>query len=471
MVAEYHDPTTTTAALRTVAQRKEQRRVIAGTVIGTSIEWYDFFLYASAAGLVFKTLFFEPLGPQSATLLAFATVGLSFLFRPLGAFLAGHFGDKFGRKVILMVTLITMGLATALIGLLPTYHTAGIWAPILLVLLRILQGISAGGEWGGAALMSVEHSPVDRRGMYGASPQIGVPLGLLLANGVLAIMTSIAPGEAFMQWGWRVPFLLSVILIVVGYFIRHGVEESPVFAQIENRAEHTKAPIAVLFKKHGLLVIVAALVFAGNGAVGYMTTGGFIQSYTTNPQGPIGLERGPILWAVTGSAVVWLICTLLAGIVSDKIGRRNTYIGGWILQGVGVLTLFPLVNKAEIGPIFLALAILCVGLGFTYGQQSAFYTELYPASIRFSGVSITYAIGSILGGAFAPTIAQALLQASGSTSSITYYLLGMTAVGLVAVLLLRDRTGIPLGLAHEETQAQSPFIFHSDHNPHIKTHH
>lgn len=465
------DPTTTTAALRTVAQRKEQRRVVAGTVVGTAIEWYDFFLYASAAGLVFKTLYFQPLGPQAATLLAFASVGLSFLFRPLGAFLAGHFGDKLGRKTVLMATLITMGLSTALIGVLPTYQSAGAIAPILLIVLRILQGISAGGEWGGAALMSVEHAPVDRRGMFGASPQIGVPLGLLLANGVLAIMTSIAPGDAFMEWGWRVPFLLSVVLIIVGYFIRHGVEESPVFAQIADRKEHASAPIAVLFRKHGLLVIVAAFVFAGNGAVGYMTTGGFIQSYATNPDGAIGLSKGTVLWAVTGSAVVWLICTLLAGIVSDKLGRRNTYFLGWLLQLIGVFLLFSIVNQGTVGAIFVALALLSIGLGFTYGQQSAYYTELYPASIRFSGVSITYAIGSILGGAFAPTIAQALLQATGSTSSITFYLAGMTLLGFLATFLLRDRTGIPLGMAHEETQAVSPFIFNKQENPHVKTVH
>ncbi len=460
-VNTYHDPTTTTAALRTVAQKKEQRRVLAGTIIGTSIEWYDFFLYASAAGLVFKTLFFEPAGPQVATLIAFVSVGLSFLFGPLGAFLAGHYGDKFGRKTVLMITLITMGAATALIGVLPTYHSIGIWAPILLITLRILQGISAGGEWGGAALMSVEHAPVDRRGLYGSAPQIGVPIGLLLANGVLAIMNTVAPGDAFLEWGWRVPFLLSIVLIIVGYFIRHGVEESPVFAQIAQRAEATKAPIAQLLKKRFGLVLTAALVFAGNGTVGYMTTGGFIQNYASNPEGPIGLDRGTVLWAVTGSAVVWLIFTIVAGWISDKTGRRNAYIIGWIVLFAGVLFLFPTINRGDIGSIFLALAVLSVGLGLTYGQQAAYYTELYPASIRFSGVSITYAIGSILGGAFAPTIAQALLQNTGTTSSITVHLGIMVIIALIATLLLRNRSQIPLGLAHEEAQSVSPFIFSS----------
>lgn len=458
-MAEYHDPTTTTSQLRTINQKREQRRVIAGTVIGTSIEWYDFFLYASAAGLVFTELFFKPLGPQAATLISFATVGLSFLFRPLGAFLAGHFGDKVGRKTVLMVTLIAMGLATALIGVLPTHASIGVTAPILLILLRILQGISAGGEWGGAALMSVEHAPVDKRGLFGASPQIGVPLGLLVANGMLALMTTIAPGDAFMQWGWRIPFLLSVVLIVVGYFIRHGVEESPVFAQIAERAEATKAPISQLFSKHGLTVLIAALVFAGNGAVGYMTTGGFIQRYATDPDGAVGLERGPVLWAVTGAGAIWLIATWIAGWFSDKVGRRASYLIGFVALFLCILPLFAMVNTDNIGMLFLGLSILSVELGLTYGQQSAMYTELFPASIRFSGVSITYAIGSILGGAFAPTIAQFLLQRTDSTVSITIYLCAMTVIAFIATLLLRDRTGIPLGPGSEEVQQKSPLVF------------
>ena len=439
----------------TIATAQDRRRVVFATVVGTTVEWYDFFIYATAVGLVFGELFFAPLGPNSA-LIAFATVGVSFLFRPLGAFLAGHFGDKYGRKVVLMWTLILMGAATALIGLLPTYEAIGIAAPILLVLLRILQGISAGGEWGGAVLMAVEHAPKRRRGVFGASPQIGVPLGLLLASGVMALMTVIAPGDAFLQWGWRIPFLLSIVLILVGYYVRRRVEESPVFTELAERKEKAQMPILQLFRKHLLLVVIAALVFAGNNAVGYMTTGGYIQGYATNPEGPIGLERGPVLWAVAASAVTWLLSTFAAGWISDRIGRRTTYIIGWILQLIGVFCLFPLVNTGDVGMLFLGLAILTIGLGFTYGPQAALYSELFPASIRFSGVSISYAIGAILGGAFAPTIAQALVQATGSTMAVTWYLAGMTLIGLIATLLLRDRSGIPLGPDHEAEQTISP---------------
>lgn len=439
----------------TIAASVDRRRVVFATIVGTTVEWYDFFIYATAVGLVFGQLFFAPLGADSA-LIAFATVGVSFLFRPLGAFLAGHFGDKYGRKLVLMWTLILMGAATALIGVLPTYEAIGIAAPILLVLLRILQGISAGGEWGGAVLMAVEHAPKSRRGAFGASPQIGVPLGLLLASGVMALMTVIAPDEQFLQWGWRVPFLLSVVLILVGYYVRRRVEESPVFAELAERKEKARMPIVQLFRKHALLVLIAALVFAGNNAVGYMTTGGYIQGYSTNPEGPLGLERGPVLWAVTGSAVTWLLSTLAAGFVSDRIGRRTTYIAGWILQLVGVFLLFPLVNTGNIWLLFLGLAILTIGLGFTYGPQAALYSELFPASIRFSGVSISYAIGAILGGAFAPTIATWLVQQTGSTTAVTWYLAGMTMLGLIATLLLRDRSGIPLGPDHEAEQSVSP---------------
>jgi MFS family permease len=445
-----------TSSDRTPSDRAERRRVVLATVVGTTVEWYDFFIYASAAGLVFGQLFFEPAGDSLATLLAFGSVGVSFLFRPLGAFLAGHLGDRYGRRVVLVLTLVLMGAATALIGLLPTYAQIGVAAPALLVLLRILQGISAGGEWGGAVLMSCEHAPAHRRGLFGASPQVGVPLGLLLASGVLAVMNVVAPGDAFLAWGWRVPFLLSVVLIVVGYWVRRSVEESPVFTEIAERAETTRQPVVQLFRRHTPLVVLAALVFAGNNAVGYMTTGGYIQRYATDPAGPVGLERGPVLLAVTISAATWLVFTLVAGALSDRLGRRRTYTLGFALQLAGVLTLFPLVERATFGHLLLGLVFLTAGLGFTYGPQAAFYSELFPASIRFSGVSISYAIGSILGGAFAPMIATALVQATGSTRSVTVYLTGMTLVGLAAVLALRDRTGIPLGPDHEQEQAVSP---------------
>jgi MFS family permease len=435
---------------------RERRRVVFAAVVGTTVEWYDFFIYAAAAGLVFGQLFFQPAGEGVATILSFLTVGISFLFRPLGAFLAGHYGDKYGRRIVLMVTLILMGVATTAVGLLPTYGAIGVAAPVLLIVLRILQGISAGGEWGGAVLMAAEHAPNHKRGVFAAAPQVGVPLGLLLASGVMALMTIVAPGDAFLEWGWRVPFLLSIALIFIGHYIRRRVEESPVFLEIAARKEQTKTPIAALFRHHWRLVIVAALVFAGNSAVGYMTTGGYIQNYATNPDGPVGLDRGPVLWAVAGSALSWLVFTWIGAAISDRIGRRSTYVIGWLLLLAALIPLFTLVNTGNVWVLLLGLVLLTVGLGFTYGPQAALYAELFPASVRFSGVSISYALGAILGGAFAPMIAAALVRATGGTTAVTVYLVALVIVSLAATLMLRDRSGIDLGPDHEDEQAVSP---------------
>lgn len=437
-------------------EKSNQRRVALATLIGTTVEWYDFFIYASAAALVFKQLFFAPAGNSLATIIAFASVGVSFLFRPFGAFLAGHFGDRIGRRAVLVATLIMMGLSTILIGLLPTYDSIGIAAPILLIFLRIMQGISAGGEWGGAVLMAVEHAPNGKRGLYGAFPQIGVPLGLLLASAMLALMSGvISPGEKFVEWGWRIPFLFSIVLLFLGHWIRRSVEESPVFEEIKERKASIKNPVVTLFKKHGLLVLLAALVFAGNSALGYMTTGGFIQNYTTDPTGPLKMDRTPILLVVTFASATWMLFTFLAGTLSDKIGRRNIYIIGFIAQLVGVFALFPLVNIGTWPSVLAALTLLSIGIGLTYGAQSAFYSELFPASIRFSGVSISYALGAILGGAFSPMISAAIIAKTGSTESVVYYLAGMTIIGLIATLLLKDRSNIPLGPQYEALQNES----------------
>ncbi|MCT2088225.1 MHS family MFS transporter [Micrococcus terreus] len=435
-----------------------QRRVSFATLIGTTIEWYDFFIYATMAGLVFAQLFFEPAGESIGLLLAFASVGISFLFRPLGAFLAGHYGDKIGRRAILVLTLLLMGGATTLIGVLPTYETAGVIAPVMLLLLRVVQGISAGGEWGGAVLMAVEHADDDRRGRAGAFPQLGVPLGMLLATGVTAVMTGwIAPGDAFLEWGWRVPFLLSIVLIVVGYFVRRAVDESPVFQEIAAASKQSKVPILELFRKHGLLVIIAALIFAGNNAAGYMATGGFIPAYATSEA--VGLERTEVLTAVTYGAAMWMVSTFSAGVLSDRIGRKNTYLIGFAAQLVTCFPLFWLINTGELPMLYLAMTLFTIGLGLSYGPQAALYSEMFPASVRFSGISISYALGAILGGAFAPTIATALVQATGGTTAVSWYLVGMTVISIVAVLLVRDRTGIDLSIRNQAAQEVGATVY------------
>lgn len=442
---------------------KDERKVAYATIVGTTVEWYDFFIYAAAAGLIFKDLFFAPAGNTLGTMLAFATVGISFLFRPLGALLAGYLGDKYGRRIVLIMTLVLMGLATTCIGLLPTYASIGVAAPILLLILRILQGLAAGGEWGGAVLMAVEHAPTHKRGRFGSFPQIGVPLGLILASGMFALMTGVvAPGDAFIEWGWRIPFLLSIVLLFIGHWIRRTVEESPVFEEIKERKSASHTPIRDLFKNHALLVLLAALVFAGNSACGYMTTGGFIQNYATSATGPLQLERTPVLISVTLASFCWLITTYISGALSDRIGRKKTYIMGWMIQLCGVFALFPLVNSGSLSLFAFGLCFLASGIGLTYGVQSAFYSELFPASVRFSGISISYALGAILGGAFAPMIGTWLVSVTGSTMAVTAYLALMTSIALIATLSLRDRSGIPLGPDHEAEQMKSPIVWHKN---------
>lgn len=438
-------------------RQASQRRIALATIIGTTIEWYDFFIYATSAGLVFAQLFFQPAGTEIGLLLSFATVGISFLFRPLGAFLAGHFGDVLGRRAMLVLTLVLMGAATTLIGLLPTYAQIGIAAPILLLVLRILQGLSAGGEWGGAVLMAVEHAPADRRGRAGSWPQLGVPLGFLLASGVTALMTGVvSPGAAYLEWGWRVPFLLSVALIVVGFIIRRSVSESPVFAEIAKRGRQSQAPIVTLFRRHWSLVLLAALVFAGNGTLGYMTTGGFLNSYAITAQ---SLDTTAVLIAASVAAVVWFFSTLAAGYLSDAIGRRSTFLIGFAVQALVVFPIFWLVDHGGLLGLYVALVLISTGLGLTYGPLAAWYSEIFPASVRFSGVSITYAIGAVLGGAFAPMIAQLLLDRTGTTAAVSAYLLLASLLGGVATLCLRDRSGIPLGPDHEAEQSTGATMF------------
>jgi len=305
-----------------------------------------------------------------------------------------------------MVTLLAMGGATTLIGLLPTYETIGVLSPVLLVLLRLVQGISAGGEWGSAVLLAVEHAPDGKRGLFGASPQIGAPAGLLLSSGALYLMNIIAPGDAFLEWGWRVPFLFSALLVLLGWWVRKGVDESPVYEEMaEISSNQTSNPIGTLFRNYTPVVIAGALLFAANSVLGYMTTGGYIQNYTTDPDG-MALDRGPILFAVTVAGAVWMVSTFFTGWLSDRLGRKTTLVGGFVVQIVAALVLFPLVNTADMGKIYVALIFLALALGFTYGQIAALYAELFPASVRASGTSITYAIGAILGGAFTPFIAS-----------------------------------------------------------------
>ncbi|MEW6645353.1 MAG: MFS transporter [Pseudomonadota bacterium] len=421
----------------------DEKRVLVATLVGTTIEWYDFFVYAQAAGLVFGPQFFGPMvqnNPLLAQIVSFATIGLSFLFRPLGAILCGHMGDRLGRRAVFVMTLVLMGVATAAIGLLPTYAQIGPWAPALLILMRVLQGFSAGGEWGGAALMAVEHAPVDRRSFFGSFPQIGTPIGMILATGVLWILTTTLGKAAVSDWGWRIPFLFSIVLIVIGAIIRRSVEESPVFAEMARRQKESSAPLRELFGNHSAEIFRTALVFMANNAAGYIFIA-FMISYGLNT---LKMPADQILLVSTLGAGTWFLFTLMGGVLGDKWGRVRTFQVGYAILVLWAVPMWFLIDSKNIVLFFVAAFGLTLGLGLSYGPQAALYAELYPAKVRYSGVSVGYALGAILGGAFAPMIAQWIIGVYGSSWAIGVYLMILSIVSLAAVSTIRDRQGIDL---------------------------
>ena len=423
----------------------EQKKVLTATLVGTTIEWYDFFVYAQAAGLVFGPLYFGPMttnNPLLAQIISFATIGLSFLFRPLGAIVCGYMGDRFGRRGVLAMTLILMGAATALIGLLPTYAQIGAWAPALLITLRILQGFSAGGEWGGAALMAVEYAPVNKRSFFGSFPQIGTPIGMILATGALWVLTSLLGKQAMVEWGWRVPFLFSIVLIVVGAVIRRAVEESPIFLAMHQRRKESSAPLRDLMRNHSLLIFRTALTFVANNAAGYILIA-FIISYGL---GTLKMAQDQILLVSTLAAVGWLVFTLLGGYVGDRIGRVRSFQIGYAILVLWAIPMWFLIDSKNILLFFLAALGLTVGLGLSYGPQAALFAELFPAKVRYSGIAISYALGAVLGGAFAPMIAQWIIGAYGESWRIGIYVAILGLISLAAVTSIKDPQGVDLNV-------------------------
>jgi MFS family permease len=396
-------------------------------------------------------LFFAPMSqnnPLLAQVISFATIGLSFLFRPLGAIVCGHMGDRFGRRGVLVMTLILMGTATALIGVLPTYTQIGAWAPALLILLRILQGFSAGGEWGGAALMSVEYAPVNKRSFFGAFPQIGTPLGMILATGVLWAMTASLGKQAMIEWGWRIPFLFSIVLIVVGAVIRRSVEESPVFKAMHQRRKESSAPLRDLFKGHSKEILRTALTFMANNAAGYILIA-FIISYGLNV---LKMPSDQILLISTMAAVSWFAFTLLGGRLGDLLGRVRTFQIGYAIMILWAVPMWLLIDTKNPVLFFVGAMGLTIGLGLSYGPQAALYAELFPAEIRYSGVSIGYALGAILGGAFAPAIAAWIIGTYGESWRIGIYIAVLALISLIAVSTIRDPKGVDLHV-HDSPKA------------------
>lgn len=419
------------------------RRVGLASAIGTTIEWYDFFIYADAAALTFTHAFFGPVSGSLGPIISFSTVGVSFVFRPLGAIIMGKIGDQYGRRVVLVTTLLLMGAATTLTGALPTYASIGIAAPILLVVLRILQGLSAGGEWGGAALIAVEHADRKRRGLMGSMPMLGVPVGLLIASGINSLLTSSLSTQQYSSWGWRVPFLLNIVLLVFGYYIRRRVTESPVFEQLRANAGNDRetGSITHLLRHYPGKVIKASVAFAGNNAAGYMLSGGYILGYAT---GSLGISQSLLLNTITVASVVWLVTTWLGGRLSDRFGRARVIAAGYVAYLIWLFPTFLLLQTRNTELIVLATVLFGAMLGITAGPLPALYSEEFPAHIRMSGASISYALGALIGGAFAPTIAAWLQASFHSPMAVSTYLVIIVALSLLATVLFKDRRGISL---------------------------
>ena len=422
-------------------ERTPLRRVIGASLIGTTIEWYDFFLYGSAAALVFNRLFFPDYDPLVGTMLAFATYALGFIARPVGGIVFGHFGDRIGRKKLLMWSLVLMGAATVLIGLLPTYAQIGIWAPVALIVLRLVQGFAVGGEWGGAVLMAAEHGDAKRRGFWASWPQAGVPAGNLLAAGVLALLAGFQPEDAFLDWGWRVPFVLSAILVVVGWYIRNRVAESPMFEKAIDEAEAPpKLPaIEVVRERPKALVLGAGLRIGEN--ISYYILTVFSLTYLVD----VAAEtRSLALNALLIGAAVQFLAIPFFAWLSDRIGRRPVYAFGGLGLAAWSFLLFPLLGSGEPASIVLALVVGLVLHGAMYGPQAAFITELFPTRIRYSGVSLAYQLTAIVGGSLAPIIALALYQHYGSALPVAIYVGVACAVSGLSALVARETRGVEL---------------------------
>ena len=423
------------------AGRTPLKRVIMSSLVGTTIEWYEFFLYGSAAALVFNRLFFPSYDPITGTLLAFATYALGFVARPVGGIVFGHFGDRIGRKRLLMLSLILMGVATILIGLLPTYSQIGIWAPIALIVLRLVQGFAVGGEWGGAVLMVAEHGDSARRGFWASWPQAGVAAGSLLATGILALMAGVQSEADFLDWGWRIPFLLSAVLVVVGFYIRNRVPESPLFEEArEEQAEAPKIPAIDVFRERPMALVLGAGLRVGENISYYILTV-FSLSYLVDVADE---TRSLALNALLIGAAIQFFAIPFFAHLSDRIGRRPVYAFGGLGLAAWSFALFPLLGSGENLSIMIALVVGLVLHGAMYGPQAAFIAELFPTRIRYSGVSLAYQLTSIVAGSLAPIIALWLYREYQSALPVAIYVGASCAISGVSALLARETKGIDL---------------------------
>jgi MFS transporter, MHS family, shikimate and dehydroshikimate transport protein len=433
--------------------QRERVKVALASMVGIAIEWYDFFLYGTAAAIVFNKLFFPEFDPLVGTILAFSSFAIGFVARPVGGVVFGHFGDRIGRKLIYVITLLVMGIGTALVGLLPSYASVVLWAPVLLVTLRVVQGFGLGGAWGGAVLMAVEHAPQQKRGLYGSLAQLGAPLGLVLGTVVFGIFARL-PQDQFMSWGWRIPFLLSIVLVFIGLWVRTAVTESPVFEHVKETKVEAKLPVIEAIVKHPKNIILAMGVrFAENGLFYIYAT--FVFAYATQVE---KLPRAMILDAVIIAAFIESLTIPFFGYLSDKLGRRPVYMFGAVFSGLWAFPFFWLMGFHDLWLVTAAVTVgLAIGHAAMYGPQASLFSELFSARVRYSGASLGYQLASIFAGALTPVVATSLLAAyKAVTWPVAAYMVILALITVVSLLFLSETYKKSEAALDDEAEAVKP---------------
>jgi MFS transporter, MHS family, shikimate and dehydroshikimate transport protein len=420
-------------------RNSEALKVALASLVGSTIEWYDFFLYGTASALVFGDLFFPTFSPLVGTLLSFSTMAVGYIARPLGAIIMGHFGDKLGRKTMLVSSLVIMGVATTIIGLLPSFNTIGIAAPVILVMARLLQGFAVGGEVGGAITMAVEHAPDRRRGLYGGFPQLGVASGLVLANLIFLASNAFLSADQFKSFGWRIPFLVSVILVLVGVYVRLRVSESPIFKFMKRAGEEIKIPLVTLFGRAWKQILIVALSTLFTNVMGFIGLIFMLRYATTT----LGFTRSTILTFTIIANLIEIPATLYFADLSDRVGRRTIYLWALAFAIVWGAVFFPLVNTAIPAVVFAAILVARLCIAAIFGPQAALFSELFDTNIRYSGISVGYSISSIIG-AQTPAIAALLVAATGGTVILSGYIAAAAVISFITALFLWETYKVDL---------------------------
>ncbi|CAI8714588.1 MULTISPECIES: MFS transporter [Kosakonia] len=413
-----------------------RNKVVVASLIGTAIEFFDFYIYATAAVIVFPHIFFPQGDPTAATLQSLATFAIAFIARPIGSAVFGHFGDRVGRKVTLVASLLTMGISTVLIGLLPGYETIGVMAPLLLALARFGQGLGLGGEWGGAALLATENAPPRKRALYGSFPQLGAPIGFFFANGTFLLLSWLLTDEQFMAWGWRVPFIFSAVLVLIGLYVRVSLHETPVFAKVAAAKKQVKVPLGTLLTKHMRVTVLGTFIMLATYTLFYIMTV-YSMTFSTSPQG-LGLPRNEVLWMLMMAVIGFGVMVPVAGLLADAFGRRKSMIVITSLIILFALFVFPPLLGS--GSPVMVMTYLLIGLslmGLTFGPMGALLPELFPTEVRYTGASFSYNVSSILGASVAPYIAT-WLQANYGLLYVGIYLAAMATLTLIALLLTHE---------------------------------